>query len=126
MSLRFLTSITEHNFCLSALVLAAGASSRMGRPKEFLRFDGKALWQICVEKFLKAGVRDVVVVTRSCQEDFKKEITRLGARIVLNKDADSHMMDSVILGMESLRPSSTGCMILPVDCGLVRKKPLFS
>ena len=125
MSLRFLTPVSDDNFCLSAIVLAAGASTRMGRPKELLRFDGKALWQICVEKFLKAGVSDVVVVTRSFHEDLKKGIKSLGARIVLNKDADSHMMDSVILGMESLSPSSTGCMILPVDCGLVKEETII-
>jgi len=50
---------------LSAIILAAGKSSRMGRPKALLKWQGKTfLENICVN-LIKAGVENIVVVTNS-------------------------------------------------------------
>ena len=50
---------------VSAIILAAGKSSRMGRPKALLKWKGKTfLENICVN-LIKADVKEIVIVTSS-------------------------------------------------------------
>lgn len=49
---------------MSALILAGGASSRMGRDKAWLNFSGKPLIQLAVEKVRELGVREIFISGR--------------------------------------------------------------
>ena len=48
---------------LSAIILAAGFSSRMGRPKALLKWKGKTFLENICENLEKAGVENIVIVT---------------------------------------------------------------
>ena len=47
---------------VSAIVLAAGSSSRMGSPKGLLTICGKSFIRHIVDELTAAGVHDVVIV----------------------------------------------------------------
>ena len=57
---------------IGAVILAAGESSRFGRPKQLLRFRGKSLVRRVVEAAKQAGCSPIVVVTGGDAEDTKE------------------------------------------------------
>ena len=52
---------------VAALILAAGASARMGRPKQLLDWDGRALVRIAAEVALAAKLDPLLVVVGGAQ-----------------------------------------------------------
>jgi molybdenum cofactor cytidylyltransferase len=59
---------------VGAVVLAAGSSSRMGRPKQTLQFRGESLLRRAVLAALGAGCSPVIVVTGAYGELSRREL----------------------------------------------------
>ena len=114
-----MVQIHDHNHHVSGLILAAGASSRMGRPKQLLRIKGKSMVALAAEAFMSAGISEIVVVTGHFRKRVERELESYPARCVLNPFPHSQMIDSVRVGLEGLSVTASGCLILPVDCALV-------
>lgn len=87
---------------IGAVILAAGASSRMGRPKQTLRFQGESLLRRAALAALDAGCRPVVVVTGANAELSRREIDGLDVRDVLNSAWETGMASSIRAGIENL------------------------
>ncbi len=100
-------------FIHAGMVLAAGASARMGQPKALLPTPaGIPLARHQCELLRKAGCRDVVVVL-GCDHDRIK--SQLGeCPIAFNKDWVRGRFGSIQTGLKAL-PDFSGCLILPVD-----------
>jgi len=99
-----------------AVVLAAGASSRMGRPKAVLDFDGTS----CVARVLAAcregGAADIVVVTAPSGAEVR---ALCGGTIeAVNEHPERGMLSSLQAGLRAL-PAATAFLIFPVDFPLV-------
>jgi molybdenum cofactor cytidylyltransferase len=104
---------------VSAIVLAAGYSSRMGGLKPLLDLGGRTLLQRAVGAFTAVGIDDVIVVTGHRGEEVGAAAEELGARAVANPRYDDGMYTSVQAGVAALE-SSRRFFLLPVDCPLVR------
>jgi CTP:molybdopterin cytidylyltransferase MocA len=104
---------------LSAIVLAAGASSRMGSPKPLLAVGDRSLLARAVATFAGAGVGDVVVVTGRRGDEVSAAAAALGVRSVRNRRYDEGMYSSVQAGAAAV-PEGRSFFVLPVDCPLVR------
>jgi molybdenum cofactor cytidylyltransferase len=87
---------------VGAVVLAAGSSSRMGSPKQTLRFRGESLLRRAVLGALEAGCRPVIVVTGAHAELSRRELDGLDVREVLNPVWETGMASSVRAGIEGL------------------------
>ena len=100
-----------------AVVLAAGASSRMGRPKALLDFDGTP----CVGRVLAAcregGVEAIVVVTAPGAAEVRAHCA--GAIEAINEHPERGMLSSLQVGLQRLPPGATGFLIFPVDFPIV-------
>jgi nicotine blue oxidoreductase len=99
-----------------ALVLAAGASSRMGRPKALLDFDGRC----CLELVLAAcaaGVQRVIVVTAPGGEAVRARAGAPGLAITLaeNPHPERGMLTSLQAGLAVLPEDARAFLIFPVD-----------
>lgn len=95
------------------MVLAAGASSRMGRPKALLPADGGQPLAVVQAGLLRGGgcVRVVVVLGA----DFDRIAPGLaGEEVVRNPDWAKGRFTSVQAGLRALGDFD-GCVILPVD-----------
>lgn len=105
---------------LSAIVLAAGASSRMGQPKALLPIGpaGEPFVRQIVETLVRAGLSSVVVVTR---EDLRGalEALRLPAAIVVNPDPGRGQLSSLRAGLDHLG-GVDAAMVTLVDLPLVK------
>lgn len=87
---------------VGAVVLAAGSSSRMGRPKQTLRFRDTSLLRSAALAALGAGLRPVVVVTGAHAELSRRELEGLDVREVFNARWETGMASSIRAGVEAL------------------------
>ena len=87
---------------VGAVILAAGSSSRMGRPKQTLHYGGESLLRRAALAALGAGCRPVVVVTGAHAELTRRELDGLDVREVFNPLWETGMASSIRAGVEGL------------------------
>ena len=101
---------------LSAVVAAAGLSSRMGAFKPLLPFDGTTVIRRCVERLQQAGAAELVVVVGHRGGEIAEELEGTGASIVFNPDfRETQMFDSLCLGLRALRSPGGRVLLTPGD-----------
>ncbi len=105
---------------ICGIVLAAGSSSRMGRPKALLETrDGVTLLTHQVAALRDAGCDRVACVLGSEAEGIREASGDLGVCWLLNKDWERGQFTSIQTGLTwMLDEGSPGAIILPVDCVL--------
>ncbi|MDR3763895.1 MAG: NTP transferase domain-containing protein [Acidobacteriota bacterium] len=109
---------------VSAIILAAGYSSRMGAFKPLLPLETRTALECAVHLFLEAGVEDVVVVTGHRAGEIVAVAEAAGARRVHNANYATGMFSSVRAGVSALPASCKACFVMPVDMPLVRPSTL--
>jgi molybdenum cofactor cytidylyltransferase len=108
---------------IPAIVLAAGKSSRMGRPKAALPLPGgDSFITRIVRTFKAASVDDVVVVvghdSKAVFDAFAT--TDLDARFVENPDYEQGQLSSLLAGLTVVdRPGVVAALVMLVDVPLV-------
>ncbi len=101
---------------VSAVLLAAGESVRMGRPKPLLRWEGTTLVQYQVASLLRAGVDEVCVVTGTGGEAVSQLfLDSYGVQVVPNPDFRKGKTTSVRAGVRAVSAAATAIVILAVD-----------
>ena len=93
---------------VGAVILAAGSSSRMGRPKQTLQFQGMSLLKRATLAALDAKCRPVVVVTGANAELSRREFDQLDVLEAFNPNWASGMASSVRAGIEGLVSADAG------------------
>jgi molybdenum cofactor cytidylyltransferase len=101
---------------ISAIILAAGMSTRLGQPKQLLDIDGRPLLQHVVDAAANAAVDEIVVVLGH-ESDRIADALRLPstARVVVNPDYMRGQSTSLLLGLRSLDPDSDAAVLLLGD-----------
>ncbi len=85
---------------VAAVVLAAGGSTRFGRPKQFALFQGETFIRRIVAAAIEAGCAPVVVVTGEDSAPVTLELTGLAASIVMNPRWPSGLGSSIGVGVQ--------------------------
>jgi len=111
---------------ITAVILAAGFSSRMGRFKPLLPLGDGSILHRDIVLFQKAGIKDIVVVTGHRREDVQPEIEKLSCRAVFNPSYSKDMFSSVIAGLSAVNPGTEAVFVLPVDIPLVKPSTILS
>jgi len=108
---------------IPAIVLAAGRSSRMGRPKATLPAgDGLTFLTRIVRTFLASRVDDVIVVVGHDADAIAASFSESGlpARFVVNRDYDKGQLSSLIAGLNAIdRPGVAAILVTLVDVPFV-------
>jgi len=108
---------------IPAIVLAAGKSTRMGRPKAMLRLEGGDTFLTrIVRTFLDAEIDDVVVVVGAdagvIVDAF--EASGLAARFVENTEFEQGQLSSLLVGLRVVdRPGLAATLVTLVDVPFV-------
>ena len=100
-----------------AIVLAAGASTRMGTPKALLRVGEETFIGRILRVLREAGVPTAVVVARRGQETLAAAVAAACfGRIVENPRADEGQLSSLITGLDAIdRPGVDAALVTLVD-----------
>jgi molybdenum cofactor cytidylyltransferase len=97
---------------IAAIVLAAGLSRRMARPKLLLPVEGeKPLVRVAVERVLAAHLDDVVVVLGAQADLVAGALDGLAARRVLNPRYADGQSTSLRAGLDALRPDAEAVVV---------------
>jgi molybdenum cofactor cytidylyltransferase len=81
------------------VILAAGNSSRLGRPKQLLPFQGKTLLSHVVVESLKGALHPVVVVTGAYHAEIQDSLQGQPLNIVYNADWETGMASGIVAGL---------------------------
>ena len=101
---------------VAAILLAAGESSRMGRPKPLLSWQGETLVEYQVHSLLEGGVDEVFVVTGKSDAEVTPILRNLkGVRRVHNPHFAEGKTTSIKAGIAALPDEVTSIVLLAVD-----------
>lgn len=100
---------------VSAVVLAAGLSTRMGRNKLLLNFKDKPLIARLVDTLLASKIDEVIVVLGHEIEKVRAELQGKPIRLVHNPDYREGLSTSVRTGVDAVSPDADGIMICLAD-----------
>ncbi|MBD2209359.1 nucleotidyltransferase family protein [Nostoc linckia FACHB-104] len=103
---------------IAIMILAAGASMRMGTPKQLLLYQGRSLAQYITEIAIASVCEPVVVVLGAYAEQIRPQINELPVTIVENLDWALGMGSSIQAGMDllnSLNQKNTAVVIVLCD-----------
>jgi molybdenum cofactor cytidylyltransferase len=106
---------------LPALVLAAGASLRMGRPKALLPVGGTTFVRRIVQTLEAADLTDIFVIVRPGDEAIAREIAGTRAAVVVNAGADQGQLSSLVTGLDTIDALDVaGVLVTLVDVPLIQ------
>lgn len=101
---------------IAILILAAGASARMGSPKQLLNYGGRSLLRLAVESATASVCRPILVVLGAYAEQLYGEFDDLPVRPVINERWAEGMGSSIRTGLEAFdlcgRKSVTDAVVL--------------
>lgn len=106
-------SMTDHT--CAAILLAAGASTRLGRPKQLLRFQGESLLRRTARMALEAGCSPLVVVLGSQPTAMLPELAEHGTVTVTNTEWQEGMASSIRAGLKTVMHSAANALLLVCD-----------
>jgi molybdenum cofactor cytidylyltransferase len=109
---------------ISAIVLAAGESKRMGRPKQLLPFRGSTLLGQITENLLQSQAAEIIVVLGYQAEKIIPQIAPEPVKIVVNPDFDQGMSSSIKCGLSHISEAADGVMIVLGDQPLIEKETI--
>lgn len=87
---------------IGILVLAAGGSLRLGRPKQLLPWCGHTLIHRAVKAALDAQMGPVAVVLGAAAEECRHAIAGLDAQVVVNPEWSKGMGSSISIGVAAM------------------------
>ena len=97
----------------TAILLAAGRSSRMGAFKPLLPFGNKTVIESCIDYLSEGGIEEVVVVVGHRGDEIRERVS--GVKFAVNPDPDSEMGASIEAGIRELPETAQATLIALVD-----------
>jgi molybdenum cofactor cytidylyltransferase len=100
------------------IILAAGNSSRLGRPKQLLPYRGKTLLTHITTEALNASLYPVMVVTGAFQMEIRDSLLEQAIEIAHNPDWEKGMASGIVAGLSkilSLYPDIEAVIIAVCD-----------
>jgi molybdenum cofactor cytidylyltransferase len=108
---------------VSAVVLAAGLSTRMGRPKMTLPWGKTTVIQSVISILEESQIGDILVVTGGAREEVEKALKGSRARTVFNPDFQfQEMLSSLKVGLKNLTPHRTAALVVLGDQPQIERK----
>jgi len=104
----------------TAIVLAAGYSSRMGKFKPLLPLGETTVLGRVITLFRDAGFSDIRIVVGYRSEELLPLLGKMGVPYIVNQNFHAGMFSSVVAGVKGLEKSTDAFFILPVDIPLIR------
>ena len=109
----------------AAVLLAAGAGSRMGhRPKCLLERDGQALIRRTAQCLLDAGIQELVVVLGHYAQEIAPALAGLAVTVVINPHPEHGIISSQRLGLQSVSANCDAVVMCLADQPLIETQDI--
>ncbi len=96
---------------ISAILLGAGESNRMGSDKLALPWGRKTVLERCFRTLIRSQVREVVIVRRIRSKELKDNFHGKEIKTVTNLHPEQGMSLSIRQGLRAVHPESEGILI---------------
>jgi len=100
---------------VSAILLAAGRSRRMGAFKPLLPFGDSTVIESCLKHLRGAGVGEIAVVLGHRADELREHLKDVDLTFAVNPDPESEMSESIARGLEQISPAAKALLIALVD-----------
>jgi len=100
---------------LTGIILAAGASTRFGSPKQLAEIDGEALIASAVRHAVSQCTAGVIVVAGANYDELASTLDELPVRIIRNRQWRDGMGSSICSGMAGVPEHSAGILLMLCD-----------
>lgn len=104
---------------ISAIILAAGKSTRIGVCKQLLKLKGKSMIEYTINNVKKSGVDEIIVVLGSMASEISKVVR--GNKIVVNNDYERGLSYSLKKGLKAINKHSEAVIFILADQPLINE-----
>jgi len=110
---------------VSAILLAAGRSRRMGAFKPLLPFGDSTVIESCLKHLRGAGVSEIAVVLGHRADELRQHLKDFDLTFAVNPEPESEMSVSIACGLEQISGAADALLIAlvdhpAVDSGIIR------
>jgi molybdenum cofactor cytidylyltransferase len=100
---------------ISAVILAAGESKRMGKPKLLLPYGDKTIIEAVIQKVMQSEAGKIIVVLGAGKDKLRELIGKYPVAIAENNEYQSGMLSSIQCGLRAVPIDADAVMILLGD-----------
>ena len=111
---------------ISAILLAAGESNRMGQLKQLMPFGQSTIVERTINNLLNSAVSETIVVLGYREEDVRKTIAGKPIKITINPDYQQGMSTSIIAGLKQVDKGARAVLIALGDQPFVNSQTINS
>jgi molybdenum cofactor cytidylyltransferase len=105
----------DNSLDVAVVVLAAGGSRRLGRPKQLLDYRGATLLDATLTTARASGAGQVVVALGGAADEVRKRVDLTGVDVVLNPDFGDGCATSIRSALAAVREDAGGVVLLLGD-----------
>ena len=109
---------------ISAILLAAGKATRLGKPKQLTPFGQGTIVEQAIDNLLSSAVNEVVVVVGYRAEEVVKTVAAKPVKLVINPDYEQGMSTSIIAGLKLVDSRARVVMLALGDQPLINSQTI--
>lgn len=107
---------------INAIILAAGESKRMGKPKPLLRIKNKTFLEQIIFELKLSDIDRITVVLGADAEKIKNSIDLSGTNMVFNENYRNGQLSSLIAGLKDIPEEVEAILVFLVDNPFITKE----
>lgn len=97
------------------IILAAGASTRLGRPKQLLEYNNSTLVRHAIDEAVKSNIGEVIIVLGAGAESISPAIESSKVTVVNNNEWQEGIASSIRHGINSVNADVEGVLLMVCD-----------
>ncbi len=109
---------------ISAILLGAGESKRMGKNKLFLSWGKRTILEHCLQALLRSRVKEVVIVLNDRMKEIDHRLGKKKVKVVVNPYYKKGMSTSIRCGLKTLDPKSGGILVALGDQPFIKTRTI--
>ena len=106
---------------ISAVILAAGESKRMGKPKPLLKFNDKTFLEQIISVLKSSDIDTVTVVLGARAETIRQSIDLSETNVVINNNYQKGQLSSLIAALQNIPDDTEAILLCLVDHPFITK-----
>jgi molybdenum cofactor cytidylyltransferase len=106
---------------INAVILAAGESKRMGKPKPLLKFKDRTFLEQIISVLKSSDIDTITVVLGARADTIQKSIDLSETNVVINKNYQTGQLSSLIAALENIPEDTEAILLCLVDSPFITK-----